>query len=131
MSLQMVALWRVRPAGFDSRLMVRIAAPIDGERAGQSRIIAGPAGITARGATLLDCIVWAWGLREYQVTGPDALRSQRYDIVAKAGRPATPGEMRPMLRALLAERFGMTEHREKRPCRRSPWSRPKVAQSSA
>ena len=94
---------------------VRVAGPQEGERAGRARIVTGPEGITARGATLLDCIAWAWEVREYQVAGPDALRNQQYDIRAKAGHPATPAEMRPMLRALLQERFGLMLHREKRP----------------
>ena len=48
-----------------------------------------------------------------QVTG--ALRGlEGYDIEAKAPRPATKDELRGMLQSLLADRFKLTVHREKR-----------------
>ena len=93
---------------------VRRATEAGGERAGQSRISVGPDRLTARAATLLDCIEWAWNVREYQVAGPDWIRTERFEIAAKAERPGPPAAMRPMLQALLAERFGLTVHRENR-----------------
>jgi uncharacterized protein (TIGR03435 family) len=93
---------------------VRQATEPSGERAGQPRISAGPDRLTARDATLLDCIEWAWNVREYQVAGPDWIRTERFEIAAKADRPGTPAAMRPMLQALLAERFGLILHRENR-----------------
>jgi uncharacterized protein (TIGR03435 family) len=44
--------------------------------------------------------------------GPEWVRSDRYDIEAKADPRATPAEMRLMLRKLLAGRFHLTLHRE-------------------
>jgi len=93
---------------------VRVTTGDPGERAGRSRITVGPDRLLARGANVLDCIEWAWNLREYQVVGPDRIRQERYDIAAKSEREAIPDEMRPMLQALLAERFGLAVHREKR-----------------
>lgn len=104
----------VSPAQVFEVASVRPAGEISGERAGQPRISVGPDRLTARAATILDCIVWAWNLREYQVLGPDWIRTERFEITAKAERPGTPAAMRPMLQALLAERFGLALHHENR-----------------
>jgi uncharacterized protein (TIGR03435 family) len=48
------------------------------------------------------------------VLGPDWINSTMYDIEAKADGPATMAELRQMLQSLLAERFQMKAHREKR-----------------
>jgi uncharacterized protein (TIGR03435 family) len=61
------------------------------------------------------CLEWAYSLQDYEVVGPDWIKGEeRYDIVAKAPGPATDEEMRPMLQALLLERFQMKVHRETR-----------------
>ena len=93
---------------------VRTTTTDPGERAGQVPITLDPERLSARAATLLDCITWAWQVREYQVAGPDWIRTARYDIAAKPEHPAPPAEMRRLLQVLLAERFGLTLHRESR-----------------
>jgi uncharacterized protein (TIGR03435 family) len=58
---------------------------------------------------------WAYGLQDYQLVGPDWIKGEeRYDIFANAPGAATDDEMRPMLQALLLERFQMKVHRETR-----------------
>src|SRR5580700_1983393 len=58
---------------------------------------------------------WAYSLHDYELVGPDWIKGEeRYDIYAKAPGPATDEEMRPMLQALLLERFQMKVHRETR-----------------
>jgi uncharacterized protein (TIGR03435 family) len=54
----------------------------------------------------------AYGVKDYQVSGPDWLDSQGYDVVAKvpAGVPADQVPL--MLQALLSERFKLALHRE-------------------
>lgn len=60
-------------------------------------------------------IEWAYDLKDYQVVGPEWIKiDQRYDVTANAPGPATNDQMRPMLQALLAERFQMKSHFEKR-----------------
>jgi len=82
---------------------------------GQARgITATPTSVTARGANLLDCIEWAWRVREFQVAGPDWIRSERWDIAAKVGAPTDSRELRGMMRSLLEDRFGLRLHREKK-----------------
>jgi uncharacterized protein (TIGR03435 family) len=59
-------------------------------------------------------IEWAYDLKDYQIAGPDWIKfDDRYDIIANAPGPATEVQMRPMLQALLAERFQMKSHFEK------------------
>jgi uncharacterized protein (TIGR03435 family) len=48
------------------------------------------------------------------VGGPGWLDTDRFDVVAKANAPFTTDEGRLMLRALLAERFGVLTHNESR-----------------
>jgi uncharacterized protein (TIGR03435 family) len=58
---------------------------------------------------------WAFNLQDYELVGPDWIKGEeRYDIYAHAAGPATDDEMRPMLQALLLERFQMKVHRETR-----------------
>jgi uncharacterized protein (TIGR03435 family) len=57
----------------------------------------------------------AWNITNDQIVdGPDWLDSERFDITAKSARPFTQNEAREMLKALLAERFGLVTHSEKR-----------------
>jgi bla regulator protein blaR1 len=71
-----------------------------------------PGRLTIRNASLKFCIEWAYGVKDYQVSGPDWLDSDRFDIVAKAGVLALEDRLRLMLRALLADRFKLALHRE-------------------
>ena len=56
------------------------------------------------------------GLEPFEVTGgPNWLLSDRFDVSATAGRDVSLTELRAMLRTLLAERFQVEAHVEKRP----------------
>src|SRR5205814_5568237 len=46
--------------------------------------------------------------------GPDSMKSQRFDILAKMPEGATKEQVPEMLQALLAERFQLKVHRENR-----------------
>jgi uncharacterized protein (TIGR03435 family) len=59
-------------------------------------------------------IVYAYGVRPDQITGPDWLTdpgAQRFDVVAKLPAGATEAQVPEMFQALLAERFKLTLHR--------------------
>ncbi len=73
-----------------------------------------PTTLTLRNVSLSSCVQLAYGVNFYQVAGPDWLKAERYDIIAKSGSPVAPAEMRLMLRTLLAGRFNLTLHRESR-----------------
>src|SRR5688572_11749098 len=61
-------------------------------------------------------ISWAFGLDDGRLVGaPKGADSIRFDIVAKAPTDSPPpGQMQLMMRSLLAERFGLVVHTEKR-----------------
>jgi uncharacterized protein (TIGR03435 family) len=54
----------------------------------------------------------AYDVKEYQVSGPVWLNSERYDIVAKVPAGATNEQVKLMWQNLLAERFGVVLHHE-------------------
>src|SRR5439155_11317218 len=55
-----------------------------------------------------------YGVKGYQIAGPSWLDSERYDIAAKIPKGATKEQFMLMLQSLLAERFKLTLHREKK-----------------
>jgi uncharacterized protein (TIGR03435 family) len=58
----------------------------------------------------------AYELKPYQLEGgPAWIDMDKFDIMAKAGRDATPAELNAMLRGLLSERFGLRIRVENRP----------------
>jgi len=79
---------------------------------GQESIQANPGSLNMRNVSLKTVIRWAYHVMDHQISGPDWLGHQRFDIVAKAPTPAPEAELRIMLQALLAERFKLTVHRE-------------------
>lgn len=70
--------------------------------------------VTILYASLMDCLTWAYGVRRWQISGPDWISVERFDISAKAPGPAPVSQLKLMLRALLAERFRMSARWEKR-----------------
>jgi uncharacterized protein (TIGR03435 family) len=64
--------------------------------------------------SLLDCIRIAYDVKEFQISGPDWLGSQRFDIQAKYPAGATEEEVPEMLQSLLANRFKLQVHRDTR-----------------
>jgi uncharacterized protein (TIGR03435 family) len=62
--------------------------------------------------SLADLIPLAFKVKQYQVTGPDWMASQRFDVLAKMPEGATKDDVPQMLQALLVERFKLTFHRE-------------------
>jgi uncharacterized protein (TIGR03435 family) len=63
---------------------------------------------------LISLIEYAYGVPASQIAGPETLKTERFDIVAKLPVGATDEQAPRMLQALLAERFGLTVHREKK-----------------
>jgi bla regulator protein blaR1 len=73
-----------------------------------------PGKLTAQNDTLKDLIRAAYGVREYQISGPEWLNSERYDIVAKAAQPVGHAQLMQMLQSLLVDRFKLALHRDKK-----------------
>jgi uncharacterized protein (TIGR03435 family) len=72
-----------------------------------------PGMLTVRNVPLSGIIAAAYGIAGHQISGPRWLGDERFDIIAKTDAPvAREEEMRPLLQALLAERFRLAQHRE-------------------
>jgi uncharacterized protein (TIGR03435 family) len=99
---------------------VKPAPPLDiakvaaGIRAGQmpkmgAHVEAGRAEYTY--VAMRELIVAAYGVKPYQVTGPDWMTSTRFDIVAKMPEGSTKDDAPKMLQALLEDRFKLSVHK--------------------
>jgi uncharacterized protein (TIGR03435 family) len=76
-----------------------------------------PGTLTAINVPVRFAVRQAYRLPEARVLGgPSWIDTERFDIVAKApsGAGRTSDDIRPMLRTLLAERFGLAAHTEER-----------------
>jgi uncharacterized protein (TIGR03435 family) len=71
-----------------------------------------PGQITWTNAALRNILMTAYDVQTYQVTSPDWLATERYDIVAKVPAGATKAQVNVMWQNLLKERFGMVLHHE-------------------
>jgi bla regulator protein blaR1 len=77
-----------------------------------------PGRITYLDTTLGEFIAMAYGVKHYQLSGPDWIVNvgslDRYDVVATANSSVSAEEVKRMLGPLLVERFHLTFHRETR-----------------
>ena len=64
--------------------------------------------------TLREYVAIAYRVRPYQVTGPDWITEDRFDLQAKLPAGGTADQVPQMLQRLLDERFGLKTHRDKR-----------------
>jgi uncharacterized protein (TIGR03435 family) len=73
-----------------------------------------PGNLRMKDVTLRTCIKWAYGVQESQISGPDWMESEHFDILAKADQPVGDEQMKLMMQALLAERFKLGFHHEQK-----------------
>ncbi|HJZ99505.1 MAG TPA: TIGR03435 family protein [Candidatus Solibacter sp.] len=73
-----------------------------------------PGRIVYTNVMLKRVLLAAYDLAAYQITGPDWLDTQRYDIAATIPGGTTKEQFQVMLRNLLASRFQMASHGESR-----------------
>jgi len=65
-------------------------------------------GIFNRSTNVASLIAYAYEVQDFQVSGgEDWVRTERYDVTARAGHEVTPAELRDMVKAMLAERFNL------------------------
>lgn len=96
-----------------SRLEFDVASVKPTKGPGTSLITRTPGGLTARSTPLSRLVEMAFQTRLYDLSKvPASLRSERFDIVAKAGGKITGDQYWEMLRALLEDRFRLQCHRE-------------------
>jgi uncharacterized protein (TIGR03435 family) len=70
-----------------------------------------PTRIQFQAATLKSLLVYAYGLKSYQITGPTFLDSERYDIEGRIAPGASKDQVAVMVQNLLAKRFNLKLHR--------------------
>ncbi len=69
-----------------------------------------------RHATMLDLVRLAYDVDAKKVFGgPNWIELDRFDIAARVPAGTTSASVKPMLQALLAERFGLVAHRDTKP----------------
>lgn len=67
--------------------------------------------VCAAGMTLL---MRAYQVKDYQISGPDWLAAERYDVAAELPENTPQDQVPPMLPALLADRFKLALHHEQK-----------------
>jgi uncharacterized protein (TIGR03435 family) len=68
--------------------------------------------ITFANTTLFNVLARAYTIRGFQIEGPNWIKTERYDILAKAPDNTPKDQIPLMLQALLTERFQLKLHRE-------------------
>jgi uncharacterized protein (TIGR03435 family) len=71
-----------------------------------------PGQVSWNGVTLKNLLMTAYNVKNYQVTGPLFLDTERFNVLAKVPSGATKEQVLIMLQNLLAERFKVKLHRE-------------------
>ncbi len=98
------------PPAFSVASIHPSAASVQFEHDGKTETT--PGTVTMRDVLVSTCIKWAYGVQDSQISGPEWIGTERYDILAKADGPATDEQMKLMMQALLKERFGLSFHRQ-------------------
>lgn len=92
---------------------IRPAAPIDaGGAAVKIGIHIDGAQIRFTSLSLRDCMRYAWGVKDYQIDGPEWVGAARWDIVAKLPSGSNTDQVPEMLQNLLTDRFKIAFHHE-------------------
>lgn len=111
-----LALWAQAPAGkleFEVA-SVRPSAP----QSADNRVAVGlhMDGLQVRinSFTFKDYIALAYRVQAYQITGPDWMGSERFDVNAKLPAGGTTAQIPEMMQALLTDRFQLKFHRDKK-----------------
>jgi uncharacterized protein (TIGR03435 family) len=71
-----------------------------------------PALFRCQNMDLSNLLTRAYSIMRFQLTGPDWLREQRFDITAKLPEGATKDDLNLMIQNMLVERFKLTVHHE-------------------
>ena len=74
--------------------------------------MADPGRIRLQDWSLLDLIAAAYSVRTTQVSGPEWMADQGFDIEAKVPEGTPKGQLNAMLQSLLEERFALKAHRD-------------------
>jgi uncharacterized protein (TIGR03435 family) len=107
---RLIAFAQARPA-----FEVASVKPVKPGTHGEPSVEPSPGGLTMRSKNLIGLLMWAYQIDEAnQISGPDWILTQDFDITAKAAGPVSVDQLRLMLQTLLEERFKLTLHREQK-----------------
>jgi uncharacterized protein (TIGR03435 family) len=73
-----------------------------------------PGRYTCNFCNLTMLLTQAYDVKGYQISGPSSMDEGRFEVTAKVPEGATPAQFKLMLQNLLAERFKLTVHHEKK-----------------
>lgn len=99
------AVASIRPAPSIQTVLASHQIPHTGTRIDAGRVDIGF-------ASLRDLICAAYQVKPYQVSGPDFLTTERFDVLATIPPGVSPDEVPQMLQALLADRFHLVIRRD-------------------
>jgi uncharacterized protein (TIGR03435 family) len=95
---------------------VRPAGPLDPAAIASGKMRIGlkidKARVDIGSLTLMDLMQLAFKVKNYQISGPPWLTGERFNIQATVPPGTTEDDVPQMLQGLLAERFGLTYHRD-------------------
>jgi uncharacterized protein (TIGR03435 family) len=103
-------VWGQAPAPSFEAATIRRSGVI----AEKGQMIHDPRLIALSHVSVQNLLAQAYLIRNFQISGPDWLDTERFDIVAKFPDGATPEQLPAMLQTLLRDRFGLALHREQR-----------------
>lgn len=113
--LQQAAYTGPLPTAFDAA-SIKPPALLPRGPGGRRTILVGmkfsPGRLEASYMTLRMLLQQAYGVKRYQVTGPDWMDRERFDIQAETTQPLDEKQMLPLLQAFLMRQFGLQLHRE-------------------
>jgi uncharacterized protein (TIGR03435 family) len=92
---------------------VKRAPPHEG-RGFNSSMKLDPGRLTCTNVSLKKLIINVYEVKDYQISGPDWIDSELFDIAATMPRDTTGDEVLRMVKTLLAERFHLAMHHESR-----------------
>lgn len=104
--------WAQQPAEFDVATIKPSAPQTDGRTHVRMSSDTSTGDLHYSNVNLKQVIARAYNVQQYQVSGPDWIETERFDIVAKFPPRAKPDRLPLMLQSLLAGRFKLTIHRE-------------------
>lgn len=80
----------------------------------EGEMIRDPRLVALAHVSLQNLLAQAYRIKNFQISGPGWLDSDRFDIVAKLPDGATPNQLPGMLQSLLKDRFGLSLHQEQK-----------------
>lgn len=108
---------KIMAANVDPAFEVATIKPATPDRPGQSILVDRTGNFTTTNTSLKDLMIFAYGVHPNQIQNlPSWAENDKYDILAKPDHEGVGNDtqIRSMMTKLLAERFGLTLHREKK-----------------